>query len=370
MTCPNCKKVYNDRVTICISCGAELVPDVCEEKTEGVFETESPVEKEEIPERNISLTRSPAAVRAVPLKDISDAGSKGGTGLPKIAVRIIASVLLFAAVLMFFFSFSLRQLTKEQNISRAVRSFDLLGLPVSEFVPEGGGATIGEAVEVMANGTGLDSAEIQSIYESSTIKDYMCGILEQYGSYLRNGDAPDTVTAETVKKLFDENISVISVWTGYVISERDRDIAYGYIDSMAPLINSFSVKSIESSFGDAVSFARAFISVPVIIAEIASAVLMVIILAVMSGSSERTLASAGTAFLSAGLVILGLVFMFTMQIGIFDFSIYAVKELIKSISYAMSDMMYTIGGVITFFGGAALVWAATLRRKEKQYRQP
>lgn len=369
MTCPNCKKVYNDRVTICISCGAELVPDVNEEKTEGVFEAEQPANEEEIPVRNISLTQSPVTVRAVPLNDVSEDGRNSKTAFSKTLLRGIAAVVLFVSVLMLFLSFTLRQLTMEQNISRAVKSFDLLGLPVSEFIPESSGVTIGEAVAVMANGTGLDSKAIQSVYESSTIKEHMCRILGQYGAYLRIGTVPETVTAETVKNLFNENISVINVWTGYVISENDRALAYKYIDSMSPFINAFSVKAIESTSGDAVSFVRAFISVPVIIAEIVLAVLSAVIYAVTSGSSERTLAFAGTSLLTAGVVILGFVFMFTMQIGIFDFSGPVLRELVKSVSYAMSDMMYAIGGMITVFGVGALVWSATLRRKEKQLRK-
>lgn len=359
MTCPNCKKVYNDHVTICISCGAELVPDPAEEKSEGIFEV--PAQEEPPAQRNITVTHTPPPVTPI----VPDIKMKKR---PPSSAAVIIPVMLFLSVLLFFGSFTLRQLTMEENITRMTESFDLLSLPleslsIGDLTPADSDQTLGEAVAVMADGSGLDSAKIQTVYESSTIKDRLSRILSQYGRYLRDGTPPETITADTVKELFSENISVVNGKTGYVISESDISLAYTYIDSLSPVIDSFSVRAVEEHLGGVFTFLRAFVSVPVITAELAAAALFIILAAVSSGSWERTLFSSGISLLSAGFVITGAVFMFTMQIPPLRFDSPLLRELIKSISSSMSDSMYAMGVIIALSGLTGLIWSLTLKNR-------
>lgn len=357
MTCPNCKKIYNDHVTICISCGAELVPDDPEIRSEGVYDTPAQM----LPAEENIAPQPPTAEKAL-INAAETSTLKSGNKVLKITAQLAVSLLLFLVVILFFCSFTLRQFTMEQNLSRAVRNFDLLGLPAQEILPLSAEETLGEAVAVMADGTGLDSIKIKSIYESSTIKEHLCSILGQYGKYLRDGTYPDPVTADTIKSLFSENISVISVWTGYVISDSDLALAYDYIDSMSWLIDSISVKSLEENFGGVLSFVRAFISVPVIIAEGSAAVLLIAIIAAITKSGRKTLLFSGVSFLLAGLILTGAVFMFTMQIGVFAPETSVTREIMRSISYAMSEPMYAMGAIAAAAGGVLLIWSLTLKK--------
>lgn len=363
MTCPDCKKVYNDHVTICISCGAELVPDEVPEKTEeiteGVFESTVPASEKNDAEyvRNITVTSAPAAVLTEHPKH---------SGVFKATASGLLTVLLFAVIMLTFGSFTARQFTQTDRIASVVRNFDLLSLPAAEIgIAADENATVGDAVAVMAAGSGLDSVKIRSVYENSTIKDFLCGVFIQYGSYLRDGIQPDVITPATLKSLFSENISVISVGTGYVISEKDLTLAFEHIDSISDLLSNFSVSALESRYGDALAFIRAYISVPVLVAGVVLAVLIIAALAAVNKTADGTLSCSGGAFLGAGLVIITLTFMLSMQIGFFDFANAAPQELARCISSAASGFMYSTGAVIAAFGTAALIWAATIKKLKK-----
>ncbi len=368
MTCPKCNKIYNDHVTICISCGTELVPDepvpITEETvTEGVFtqaeETAAASENQYV--RNITVSSSPVTV---PLTEQPSAYKRNG--IAKAALSGFLTAALFAVTMLTFGAFTLRQLTETDNIVSVVRNFDLLSLPAAEIgISEDTDATIGDAVAVMTTGTGLDNAKIRTVYENSTIKDFLCSVFIQYGEYLRNGVQPETITADTLKSLFSENISVISVGTGYVISEKDMTLAFEQIDSLSHLLGNFSVSSIESRMGGALDFARAYISLPVLIAGIVAAAALIAAIYGAAKTTDGALSCSGGAFLGAGLVIITLTFMLSMQLGIFDFTNSAARELTRCISSACSDFMYGTGAVISVFGAAALIWAATLRKLKK-----
>ena len=360
MTCPDCKKIYNDHVTICISCGAELVPDEKDETAQGVFEAEN---TSAVPEMNIqNVNTPPGYAPAVPIANTKteyhDSTNFRNSTRP---LTIFSGVMLFVTTLLFFCSFTLRLLTTEEKLSQAVKSFDLLSIPAGSFMPLNNELTIGETIAVMADGSGLDSTKIKTVYESSTIKEHLCSILGQYGKYLRDGTYPDPVTADTIKSLFSENISVISVWTGYVISEKDISLAYDHIDSLSAVIGNFSVRELESRFGTAITFIKAFISMPVIITELTAAVLFIILTAAVTGSGRKTLFSSGASLTAAGLIITGIVFMLTMQIKPFYFENTAAREILKSISDTMSADMYTMSVIVTAAGIAALVWSFTLK---------
>ena len=360
MTCPDCKKIYNDHVTICISCGAELVPDEKEPAAEGIFETDDPPAMPEAAVQNVSTPSVYAP--AVP---IINTGTEipDGTAVkkPSKVITMFSAIMLFSVTLLFFCSFTLRMLTTEENLSQTVKSFDLLSLPAESFIPLSSGNTIGESVAVMADGSGLDSAKIRTVYESSTIKDFLSDTLCQYGRYLRDGTPPDDITPETLKALFSENISIVSQRTGYVISEKDISLAYDHIDSLSSVIAGFSVRELESRYSTFMTFIKSFISMPVIIAEITAALLFIILTAAVTGSGQKTLFWTGTSLACAGLAVTGAVFMLTMQIKPFYFENTAVRELFKSISTAMTGEMYTISVIIAIAGLAALIWSFTLK---------
>ncbi|MBQ8780354.1 MAG: hypothetical protein IJZ72_01570 [Oscillospiraceae bacterium] len=363
MTCPDCKKIYNDHVTICISCGAELVPDEKEPPAEGIFETE---EVSAVPEAPVQSVSVPSGY--TPVIPITNTKTEYPDDFrrPARALSVISGVMLFAVTLLLFCSFTLRLFTTEEKLSQAVKSFDFLSLPAGSFIPLSGEHTLGEAVAVMADGSGLDSTKIKAVYESSTIREFLCDTLGQYGRYLRDGTPPDEITAETLKTLFSENISVVSQRTGYVISEKDISLAYDHIDSLSPVIAGLSVRELESRFGTAVTFIKSFISLPVIIAELTAALLFIILTAAVTGSGQKTLFSAGTSLTAAGLVITGAVFMLTMQIKPFYFESAAARELLKSVSDAMSGGMYSMAVIITISGLAALIWSFSLKNAVKK----
>lgn len=386
MICPKCRKSYNNRVTYCISCGAQLVPDdtdLGEEPAEGEFSAEPadgvfenfPVDGGFV--RNISMPSAAERTECITktslnVKEGRTAAEIGKSVLKK-AASVCLSVLLLGISALAFGTVSGRIITDKSCVSAAVRSIDLLSIPadelglpeVSDFdIPQG--ATVEEAVTVMTAGSGVTSGNIRRIYENSTLKEFISGIAEEYAEYLRNGTTPDKITSERIKSVFSENISVINSNTGYELSDADIQLAYSEIEQSEKILSELSVSNIENgAAGNYIRTARAYISVPALIAELAAAAVLIALLAAINKNASRVLKFVGIPILAVGAAALAAVFMFSMQIGLFsEFSGLAL-EVVKGFSEAASGSLYQLGAALFILGGAATAVGEVLRRQNK-----
>ncbi len=384
MICPNCKKVYNNRVSYCISCGTELVP---EEKSEtDKPDTENPAEKSTAAEpggvfggevfaekdsehgfvRKINMT-SGASTEKISLEPVSV--KKTGGSREGLCRRIISgtasaalSVLLAAAFVLMFGTLAGRELTDEKNISNGVRSVDLLSVPISEIgllstedyeIPSD--ATLEEAVAVMTAGSGVTGGNIRSIYENSTISSFLSSVAADYARYLRNGTQPDKITADKVKEILSENVSIISRNTGFNLTDADIALAYSEIEKSSKLLEALSVSSLESRAGDYIRLARAYISVPALAAEASAAVIIIAMIYLINRKAKTVLRYGGIPIAASGLAALIFTFMFSMQIGFFSGFSGLEREIAKGASAAAADGMYRTGAAFFFIGAAALL---------------
>lgn len=386
MICPKCGKTYNNKVTYCISCGAELVPEektVAEEtaaaetpSAEGIFD--GITSESETPRNNIMMSSSasveepaepPETKAEIPVKEKRSA-SEIGKAVLKRTVSACLSVLLAAAALLGFGTAAARELTDKSVVAEAVRSADLLSVPAKELgITENSGfdipeeATVEEAVAVMAAGSGVDSGNIRRIYESSTLKEFISGAAAEYAEYLRSGSQPNKLTAERIKAVFLENLSVISSNTGVNLSESDIELACREIERTGEILSSISVSSIENgASGKYIRIARAYMSVPVLIAEAAAAAVIIALLAIVNKNASAALKYTGVPVFIAGAAALAATFMFTMQIGPFSGLTGLTLETVKGLSAAASGSLYRMGGTMLFIGAAAMSVSAAMKK--------
>ena len=385
MICPKCGKTYTNKVTYCISCGTELVPEE-EKAAEAAEETETPsadgvfdgIGSESETPRNIMMSSvSPAPEHPEPPKIKTEmpvkekhSASEIGKAVLKRTVSACLSALLAASALLGFGTAAARELTDKSVVAQAVRSADLLSVPAKELgitensgfdIPEG--ATVEEAVAVMAAGSGVDSGNIRRIYESSTLREFISSTAAEYAEYLRSGSQPDKLTAERIKSVFLENLSVISSNTGVDLSESDIELACREIERSGEMLSSISVSSIENgASGKLIRIARAYMSVPVLIAEITAAAVIVILLAIVNKNAVSVLKYAGIPVFIAGAAALAAAFMFSMQIGPFSGLTGLALETVKGLSSAASGSLYRMGGTMLLIGAAAMSVSAAMKK--------
>lgn len=392
MVCPKCGKVYNNRLKFCISCGAELVEGEDNQATDtaitmsgGVFGNiaEFPTEAEQsgfvreidhVKKKDTDTAELPLSEQeTVPVTVKSaEKSAAGGKRFARNTAVVLMSAVLFAAMTLLLCTYAGRLLTSESTINDAVRNIDLLNIPVSELgviqtegynIPSG--ATVEEAITVMTAGSGITSGNIRRICENSTFRSFLSGIVTEYAEYLRNGTQPDKLTAERIKNLLSENLSVINRNTGYPLIDSDIELAYAEIERSSAAFESLSVNGIESTpAGKYIRLVRALISVPAMIAEAAAVAAAILIIAVTAKKLPKTLKAVGVPCIAAGAAVLILTFLTSMQIGPFSALTGLEREVLKAVTASTELNFYQIGGVLVFAGTAASVWAASLQRTE------
>lgn len=380
MICPNCKKTYNSHQNYCISCGTVLVPETPEEEQnmrKGVFEDIPSTAEEKAamtsvePEKISSVEESKdfsgnftsENKTAITMKRHSS--EKLFSRIMKGTAASVFSLLLFCTSVLVLGTVAGRSLTDRKNIYNAVRSIDLLDIPCSQLgmnvgeygIPDN--ATVEEAIAVMTNGSGVDRGNIRSIYEASTITDYLAEKAAEYGEFLRNGTRPGNITADELKNLLNENVPVINRNTGYTLIESDIDMAYEEIERASDSLNLLSASAVEnSSAGGYIRLARAYISVPFMAAELILGAVIIVIIAITCKSVSGTLKYTGIPLIVSGAASLVMTFMLSMQIGAFSGQTGLSRELIRCASAAVSENLYRAGGVLLVSGILALALSA------------
>lgn len=384
MICPNCGKEYNEKMTCCISCGAELVPQ--EQNSDQVcFE---PIIPEAVPEDSdipaaVGFVREleghsehppepeetvviPVPVRSVKKKSSAAAAARG-IGSFAAAMAMFALIILTAA------SLSIRLITDSEKISQFTSRLDVMSLPAAQTVmltahdyeisPD---ATIQEAIFIMSTGTGLTRDDIREIYESSTVQNFLSEQLSGYAEFIREGELPEKLTSEKLKEVFSENISLISDAIGKPLTQHDIELAFAELDRAEPVLEAIAPARLENVVGEAtLTLLRLVSSMPVIIGEGAVAAAMLVVLWAINRKPGKILGWGGAAVFAGGAAVLITVFLFSVQVF---FS--GVDRLVKSVAKCAADVIapdiYRFGGTLAVLGAVMLLWALTLKNAKRR----
>lgn len=397
MRCPKCSKIYNNHLKFCISCGTELVPEedeIISDDNSGVFDDIPPMPMSDTQPsqdkgeqnttisaqdngfvRNISLTSSANKHNMIEIP-VKRKDGVCGRALKKAGAAVL-SVMLFAALGLGTFSSAARVLTDKENIRRGVDNMNLLDIPFAEMnilnaegydIPQD--ATLEEAITVMTAGSGVNSGNIRKIYESSTLKPFLTDIAADFGEYVRSGVQPAKITAAQIRSMLAENISIISSGTGQPLSEADIALACAEIERSSAYLEQLSVSGLEAGEnGRLVRLARAFMSVPVIIAEFGVAVLVIALTYLLLRSGTKTAQYSGAAALICGGIILAFTFIFSMQIGPFSAGSGLLNELLRGASAAVSPFLWRAGVGMAIVGAAAIIWAQSIKHTKRKFSE-
>lgn len=381
MICPNCGKEYNEKMTCCISCGTELVPH--EQDSEQVcFE---PIIPEAVPEETV-LPPENGFVRgleghseyppepeenieiSVPVKKKSSAAAAArGIGSFTAATAMFALIILTAA------SLAIRLITDSEKISRFASRLDVMSLPAAQTVmltaydyeisPD---ATIQEAIFIMSTGTGLTREDIRKIYESSTVQNFLGEQLSGYAEFIREGELPEKLTAEKLKEVFSENISLISDAIGKPLTQHDIELAFAELDRTEPVLEAIAPSRLENVVGEAtLTLLRLVSSMPVIIGEGAAAAAMLVVLWAINRKPGKILGWGGAAVFAGGTAVLVTVFLFSVQV-FFSGMDRLVKSVAKCAAEVIAPDIYRFGGTLAVLGAVMLLWAFTLKNAKKR----
>lgn len=392
MRCPKCSKIYNNHLKFCISCGTELVPEegeIISDDNGGVFDDIPPMPSAQPSQdtakdnitmsaqengfvRNISLSSSADKHKMIEIP-VRRRDGVCGRALKRAGAAAL-SIVLFAALGLGTFSSAARALTDKENIRRGVDNMNLLDIPFAEMnilnaegynIPQD--ATLEEAITVMTFGSGVNSGNIRKIYESSTLKPFLTDIAADYGEYIRSGVQPAKITAAQLQSMLAENISIISAGTGQPLSESDIALACAEIERSSAYLEQLSVSGLETGEnGRLIRLARAFMSVPVIMAEFGAAVLVVALMYLLLRSGTKTAQYSGAAALICGGLILAFTFIFSMQIGPFSAGSGLLCELLRGASAAVSPFLWRAGVGMAIVGAAAIIWAQSIKHTKKK----
>lgn len=385
MICPNCGKEYNERMTCCISCGADLVP--YEHGTEQTaFE---PLISDESVRSAVAESAGfvrELSGRAAVFDDIADTAdipdetpvpvtaekSKlSVSGAARFAGSLAASLMMLAFILLFSVSSAVRLATSENRIAAFAESLDVMNLPAAEAaIPTEGygvsdGATVQEAIFVMSQGTGLSREDIKTIYEASTIQSFITAQLTEYAEFVRSGKIPEKLTSDKLKSVFSENLGVIDEALGKPLSQHNIDLAFSEIDSVQPVLDKLSPASLEELLGGGgITALRLLSSMPIVIGAAALAAAMLPLLRAINRKSASMLKWGGGTALAGGAAVSAAVFLFTVQPAPFR------DKLFQSIAKCAADViapdLYRIGGVLAILGAVMLIWAGTLKKAQTQ----
>lgn len=381
MICPNCGKEYNERMTCCISCGTDLVPyEQGSEQT--AFEPLIPEESVQAAvsddagfvreiSGHLAAPTSPAedTCEEIPVPAAAERPRFSVSGAARFAGSLVSSLMMFAFILLFSVSSAVRLATSDVKIARFAESLDVMNLPAAEAaIPtEGYGvsedATVQEAIYVMSQGTGLSREDIKKIYETSTIQEFITAQLTEYALFVRSGKIPEKLTADKLKGVFSENLSLIDDALGRPLSQHDINMAFSEIDSVQPVLDKLSPDSLEALMGDGgIAALRLLSSMPIVIGAAALAAAMLPLLRAINKKNSAMLRWGGGAAIAGGAAVSAAIFLFTVQPA-------PIRDrLFRSIAKCAADViapdLYRIGGVLAVLGAVMLIWAGTLKKAQ------
>ncbi len=369
MICPNCGKEYNEKMTCCISCGADLVP--AENENEHITKADLPQESESlippiIPEP-VYVT-SGAAVSfdrdefVVPLKNRNKSVSLHSA--IKFTTSLLTSLIMFAFILTSASAAGFRLLTDEDKITEFAERLDVMALPAANFTGDNS-ATVQDAVCAMSQGTGLTRDNIRAIYEQSTAKDFLAARLTDYAEYIRSGTAPEKITTEQLKSVFKENVPLIGSTMGYPLNEQDISLACTEIERAKPLLEVLSYENLEQTIGrNTLVAVRLFSSVPAFAVTAALAAAMLAVFRAVNKKSTSTLNWGGGTILAGGAFVLAATFLFSAQLP-YSNADRLVRSVLKCACDVISPDMYRIGATLAVVGIVMLIWAESLRKSRE-----
>lgn len=389
MICPNCGKEYNEKMTCCISCGAELVPNehdteqVCFESIlpEAVPEEDVPAEvgfvrelegHSEHPPEPAETVEIPVPVRSV--RSAKDAKKKSSAAAAARGIGSLAAAMaMFALIILTAASLSVRLITDSDKISQFTSRLDVMSLPAAhtvmltaydyEISPD---ATIQEAIFIMSDGTGLTREDIRKIYESSTVQNFLSDQLSGYAEFIREGELPEKLTSEKLKEVFSENISLISEAIGKPLTQHDIELAFAELDRTEPVLEAIAPARLENIVGEAtLTLLRLVSSLPVIIGEGAAAAAMLVILWAINRKPGKILGWGGAAVFAGGAAVLIIVFLFSVQV-FFAGMDRLFKSVAKCAAEVIAPDIYRFGGTLAILGAVMLLWALTLKNAKRR----
>lgn len=371
MICPNCGKEYNEKMTCCISCGADLVPLESETEEAAAAENMQPAQDEEtiIPIVPEIVSVEPATAKslednnaAAPLKHSRKAISTL-SGAARLTGSLITAALMFLMILTSVAASGIRLLTDKDKITEFTDKIDVMALPVTQFSKESSD-TVQDAVLAMSQGTGLTRNDIRTIYEQSTAKDFLAAQLTGYAEYIRSGTPPEKLTAEQLKKVFAENVPLIDSTMGYPLNDSDIALACSEIDKAEPLLDMLSTENLEQTIGEKNLIAiRILSSVPTIVFTAALAASMLIVFYALNKRSAVTLSWGGGTILAGGAAVLAATFLFSAQLP-YGSKDRLFRTILKCTCDVISPDLYRVGAILAIAGIVMLIWAESLRRNK------
>ncbi|MBQ8175587.1 MAG: hypothetical protein IJ035_00945 [Oscillospiraceae bacterium] len=370
MVCPNCGKEYNEKMTCCISCGADLIPA---EENEEVSEPElisdeisliPPIIPEEVSAFTPAYSAAAASFESVevsvPIKHINR--QKVLSNAIRVAGSFITAAVMFALIALSAAAAGFRFATDEKRIAEFAETLDVMALPAEQF--NGSDGVIQDAVFAMSQGTGLTRDNIRTIYENSTAKDFLATQLSGYADFIRNGTMPEQLTTEQLKNVFKENLPLIDSTLGQPLNDHDIALAQSEIERARPLLEMLSHENLEKTIGeDTIAVLRLFGSVPAIAVTAALAVSMMIVLRAINKKSRKVLNWGGGTILAGGAAVLAATFVFSLQLPYANTD-RLLRAVIKCACDVISPDMYHIGAALAAVGAIMLLWADSLRRSE------
>lgn len=384
MICPNCGKEYNEKMTCCISCGAELVPRELDSEQicfDPVLPEALPEEKNmpaengfvrgleghsKYPPEHVETVEIPVPVKSVKKKSSAAAAARG-IGSFAAAVSMFALIILTAA------SLAIRLITDSEKISRFASGLDVMSLPAAQTVmltaydyEISADATVQEAIFIMSNGTGLTREDIRKIYESSTFQAFLAEQLSGYAEFIREGELPEKLTSEKLKEVFSENISLISDAIGKPLTQHDIELAFAELDRTEPVLEAIAPSRLENAVGEVpLTLLRLVSSLPVMIGEGAAAAAMLAVLWAINRKPAKILGWGGAAVFAGGAAVLVTVFLFSAQV-FFSGMDRLVKSVAKCAAEVVAPDVYRFGGTLAVLGAVMLLWALTLKNAKRR----
>lgn len=218
----------------------------------------------------------------------------------------------------------------------------------------------------MSTGTGLTREDIRKIYESSTVQNFLGEQLSGYAEFIREGELPEKLTAEKLKEVFSENISLISDAIGKPLTQHDIELAFAELDRTEPVLEAIAPSRLENVVGEAtLTLLRLVSSMPVIIGEGAAAAAMLVVLWAINRKPGKILGWGGAAVFAGGTAVLVTVFLFSVQV-FFSGMDRLVKSVAKCAAEVIAPDIYRFGGTLAVLGAVMLLWAFTLKNAKKR----
>jgi hypothetical protein len=422
--CENCGKTYNDKMKFCVVCGSELIDGeavleeavveethteetiaeetvtdesiaeetvaeethaeetVAEETHAEEFHSiethavdthnEESIETETFKEEQIVHTHLPDEAEnltEIPIREVK----------PKITVRRVIAALCsailgavcLALLLTAGVSYTARFLTYGDTIESIVTSVDVLYLPIDDTPMGEAGETVIEAVYTFSDGMGLSEEDIADIYEDATFRDELISLMTMYADFIRTGIYPVEVTTETIKGIFEENVDVINRVLERAgeppLNEIDHAMALASIESAESFLKSISFENLSRSdrLINPMGVLRIAISFPMIIGEIALAVILLVIIGAISKSVRTPLLVGGiTAMLSGGVIASVLYLIENSALIVIENN--AAQIILSSVTRYVGAQMYGICGIAAGAGLIMIIISQVRIRKHKQ----